>query len=86
MRISKHIKIFAKGDTSKWSEKVFVIIKVPVLWKNVIEDFNGEEFVGTFYEKEMEKTKSLELKKEWGRKVIISMLKAKFMTVLLIAG
>ena len=64
MRISKHIKIFAKGDTSKWSEKVFVIIKVPVLWKNVIEDFNGEEFVGMFYEKEMEKTKSLELKKE----------------------
>ena len=38
--------------------KVFVIgkIKNAVPWTYVINDLNGEEIVGTFYEKELEKT------------------------------
>ena len=38
---------------------MFVINKVknPVLWIYVISDLNGEEIVGTIYEKELLKTK-----------------------------
>ena len=52
---------------SNWSEEVFVIRKVknPVPWTYVISDLNGEEIVGTFYQKELQKQikNSLELKK-----------------------
>ena len=41
-----------------WSEEVFVIKKVKntVPWTYVINDLNGEEIRGTFYEKELLKT------------------------------
>ena len=41
-----------------WSEEVFVIkkIKNTVPWTCVINDLNGEEIIGTFYEKELQKT------------------------------
>ena len=46
--------------TSKFkkSEEVFLIKKVKntVLWIYVINDLNGEEVIGTFYEKELQKT------------------------------
>ena len=47
--------IFAKGYTPNWSEEVFVIKKVKntVPWTYVINDLNGEEIIGTFYEKEL---------------------------------
>ena len=40
------------------SEEVFVIKKVKntVLWTYVINDLNGEEIIGTIYEKELHKT------------------------------
>ena len=52
-RISKHKNIFAKGYTPNWFEEVFVIknVKNAVPWTYVIKDLNGEETVGTFYEK-----------------------------------
>ena len=55
-RISKYKNIFDTGYTQYWSE-AFVIkkIKNTVLWTYVIRNFNGEEIVGTFYEKEMQK-------------------------------
>ena len=58
VRISKYKNIFAKGYTPNWSEEVFVIKKVKntVPWTYVINDLNGEEIVGTFYEKELQKT------------------------------
>ena len=58
VRISKHKKIFAKGYTPNWSEKIFVIKKVKntVPWTYVVNDLNGEEITGTFYEKELQKT------------------------------
>ena len=57
-RISKHKNIFAKGHTPNWSKEVFVIKKVKNTfpWTYVINDINGDEIIGTFYEKELQKT------------------------------
>ena len=58
VRISKYKNIFAKGYAPNWSEDIFVIkqIKNTVPWTYVISDLNGEEIVGSFYEKELQKT------------------------------
>ena len=58
--------IFAKGYTPNWSEEVFVIKKVKntVPWTYVINDLNGEEIIGTFYEKELQKTNQHEFRIE----------------------
>ena len=52
VRISRNKNIFAKGWTPNWSEEVFVTKKVKntVPWTYVINDLNGEEIIGTFYE------------------------------------
>ena len=52
VRISKYKNIFAKGYRPNWSEKVFVTKKVrnSFLWTY---ELNGEEIIGTFYEKEL---------------------------------
>ena len=57
-----------KGYTPNWSEEGFVIkkIKNTVPWVYAISDLNGEEIIGTFYEKELKKKtnkKNLEWKK-----------------------
>ena len=66
VRISKYKNIFAKGYTLNWSEEVFVIsnIKNTVPWTYVINDLNGEEIIGTFYEEELQKTNQKEFKIE----------------------
>ena len=58
VRISKYKNIFAKGYTLNWLEEVFVIKKVKntAPWTYVIRDCNGEKIIGTFYEKELQKT------------------------------
>ena len=58
VRISKYENIFTKSYTPNWSEEVFVIkeIKNAVPWTYVINDLNDEEIIGTFYEKELQKT------------------------------
>ena len=58
VRISKYKNIFAKGHTPNWSEEIFVVnkIKNTVLWTYVINDLNGKEIKGSFYEKEFRKT------------------------------
>ena len=65
-RISKHKNIFAKVYTPNWSEEVFVVKKVrnTVPWTYVINDLNGEEIIGTFYEKELQKTNQKEFRIE----------------------
>ena len=57
VKISKYKNIFAKGYTPNWSEEVFVISKTKnkVPWTYVINDLNGEEIAGSFYEKELQK-------------------------------
>ena len=53
VRISKYKSIFAKGYNPNWSEEVFVIkeVKNTVPWTYAINDLNGEQIIGTFYEK-----------------------------------
>ena len=64
VRISKYKNIFAKGYTPNWSEEVFVVSKIKntVPWTYVINDLNGEKFIGTFYEKELQKTNQQEFR------------------------
>ena len=62
--ISKHKNIFAKGYTPNWSEERFVIRGIKDTAINVINDLNGEEIIGTFYEKELQKTNEQELRTE----------------------
>ena len=66
VRISKYKNIFAKGYMPNWSEEVFVIKKVKntIPWTYVINDLNGEEIRGTFYEKEFQKTNQEEFRIE----------------------
>ena len=67
--ISKFKNIFVKGYIRHWLEEVFIIKKVKntVPWTYVINNLNGEEIIGTFYEKELQKNKSTRF---WIRKVI----------------
>ena len=66
VRISKYKNIFAKGYMPNWSEEVFTIgkIKNTVPWTYVINDLNSEEIIGTFYEKELQKTNQKEFRIE----------------------
>ena len=90
VRISKYKNIFAKGYTPNSSEEVFVIEKVKntIPWTYVINDLNGAEITGTFYEKELQKTNQEEFRIE---KVIKGkgdkyMLNGKDMIIHLIAA
>ena len=62
--ISKYKNIFAKGYTPSWSEEVFVLNEVQnaVPWTYLINDLNGEEIKGIFYEKELQKTDQKEFR------------------------
>ena len=66
VRISRYKNIFAKGYTPNWSEEVFVIKKVKntFSWTYVINDLNGGEIIGTFYEKELQRTNQEEFRIE----------------------
>ena len=66
VRISKYKNIFAKGYMPNWSEEVFIISKIKntVPWTYIINDLNGEEVIGTFYEKELQKTNQKEFRIE----------------------
>ena len=90
VRISKYKNIFAKGYMPNLSEKVFVISKIQntVPWTYVINDLNGEESIGTFYEKELQTTneKEFRIEKALRKKTINYMLNEKFMIIHLIAG
>ena len=49
---------------SDLSEEVFIVSKIKntVPWTYVINDLNGEEIIGTFYEKELQKTNQKEFR------------------------
>ena len=66
VRISKYKNIFAKGYTPNWSEEVFVVSKIKNTnpWTYVINDLNGEEIIGIFYEKKLQKTNQEKFRKE----------------------
>ena len=89
VRIFKCKNIFAKGYTPNWSEEAFVVSKIKnqVPWTYVINDLNGKETIGTFYEKELQKTDQKEVRiekviKRKGEKLYVKwkgyVLKVKF--------
>ena len=58
VRISKYKNVFTKGYTQNQPEEVFIISKIKntVPWTYVISALNGEPIVGSFHEKELQKT------------------------------
>ena len=66
VRILKYKNIFAKGYMPNWTEEVFDVdkIKNTVPWNYVINDLNGEEITGTFYENKLQKTNQKEFRIE----------------------
>ena len=59
VRISKKKKVFEKGYTTRWTEEIFTIKEIrdtnPITY--ILEDLQGEEIKGTFYEPELQKSK-----------------------------
>ena len=66
IRISKYKTIFAKGYMPNWSGEIFVVSKIKntVPWTYVLNDLNGAEIIGTFYENELQKTNQKEFRIE----------------------
>ena len=58
VRTSKYKNIFAKGYSPNWSEEVFVVSKIKNIFPStyVVSDLNVEEIVGSFCDKELQKT------------------------------
>ena len=67
---------------------LFKKVKNTVLWTYVINDLNGEEITGTFYENNYKKQikKNSELKKKLDEKEINFMLNGKDIIIHLIVG
>ena len=88
VRISKYKNIFPKGNTPNWSEEVFITKKikniVPRIY--VINDLNGEEIIGTFYKKELQKTNQKEFRIEKVLRKKGNKLYVKLMIIHLIVG
>ena len=59
VRISKFKNIFAKGYTPNWSKEIFIIDEIndTVPYAYNLKDLNGQEIIGSFYERELQKTK-----------------------------
>ena len=65
IRISKYKNIFAKDYTPNQSGEVFVIEKVKnTVPRTVINDLKGEEIVGAFLQKQLQKTNKKEFRTE----------------------
>ena len=58
VRISKFKNIFAKGYTLNWSKEIFIVDKIndTVPYTYNIKDLNDEEIIGSFYDKELQKS------------------------------
>ena len=64
--ISKYRNIFTNGYVPNWSEEAFVIkkLKNTITQRYVINDLNGEEIPGMFYENELQKLNRKEFRIE----------------------
>ena len=58
VRISKFKNIFAKGYTPNWSREIFIVNKIndTVPHTYNIKDLNDEEIIGSFYDRELQKS------------------------------
>ena len=59
VRISKFKNIFTKGYTPNWSKEIFIVDKIndKVPYTYNLKDLNDEEVIGSFYDRELQKTK-----------------------------
>ena len=58
VRISKFKNIFAKGYTPNWSSEIFIVDKINdrVPYTYNLKDLNDEKILGSFYDRELQKT------------------------------
>ena len=58
VRISKFKNIFAKGYTPNWIREIFIVNKIndTVPYTYNIKDLNDEEIIGSFYDRELQKS------------------------------
>ena len=58
VRISKFKNIFAKGYIPNWSKEIFIIDKIndTVPYTYNLKDLNDEEIIGSFYDRELQKS------------------------------
>ena len=58
VRISKFKNIFAKGYTPNWSREIFIVNKIndTVPYTYNLKDLNEEEIIGSFYDRELQKS------------------------------
>ena len=58
VKISKFKNIFAKGYTPNWSREIFIVNKIndTVPYTYNIKDLNDEEIIGSFYDRELQKS------------------------------
>ena len=58
VRISKFKNIFAKVYTLNWSSEIFIVDKVndTLPYTYNLKDLNDEEILGSFYDRELQKT------------------------------
>ena len=58
VRLSKIKNIFAKGYTPNWNTEIFIVYKIndTVPYTYNLKDLNDEEIIGSFYDKELQKT------------------------------
>ena len=59
VRISKFKNIFAKGYAPNWSSEIFIVDKVndTIPYTYNLKDLNDKEIIGSFYDRELQKTK-----------------------------
>ena len=59
VRISKFKNVFAKGYTPNWSREIFIVNKIndTVPYTYNLKDLNDQEIIGSFYDRELQKTK-----------------------------
>ena len=58
VRISKFKNVFAKGYTPNWSKETFIVNKIndTVPYTYNLKDLNGEEIIGSFYDRKLQKS------------------------------
>ena len=58
VRISKLKNMFAKGYAPNWSSEIFIVDKIndTVPYTYNLKDLNDEEIIGSFYDKELQKS------------------------------
>ena len=59
VRISRYKNIFAKGYAPNWSSEIFIVNKIndTVPYTHNLKDLNDEEVIGSFHDRELQKTK-----------------------------